>query len=100
MASPPLTAASPGLPSVPPASQQPPGPSPSTAAGGPGGRTIQPAWKSVPVTYVACTNDQAIPPSSQRQMAQRAETLLEWPTDHSPFMTSPAAVAELIARYA
>jgi len=33
-------------------------------------------------------------------MAQRAETLLEWPTDHSPFMTSRAAVTELIARYA
>jgi pimeloyl-ACP methyl ester carboxylesterase len=61
---------------------------------------IEPAWKSVPVTYVVCTNDQAIPPSAQRQMAEQAETVLEWPTDHSPFITRPAAVAELIARYA
>jgi pimeloyl-ACP methyl ester carboxylesterase len=60
---------------------------------------VEPAWKSVPVTYVVCTNDQAIPPSAQRQMAQQAETVLEWPTDHSPFVTRPAAVAELIARY-
>jgi len=31
-------------------------------------------------------------------MAQQADTVLERPTDHSPFMTRPATVAELIAR--
>jgi pimeloyl-ACP methyl ester carboxylesterase len=61
---------------------------------------IEPAWKSVPATYVVCMNDQAIPAGAQRQMAERAETVIEWPTDHSPFVTRPAAVAELIARYA
>jgi hypothetical protein len=32
-------------------------------------------------------------------MAERAETVIEWATDHSPFVTCPAVVAELIARY-
>jgi len=60
---------------------------------------IEPAWKSVPATYVVCTNDHAIPVGAQRQMAEHAETVIQWPTDHSPFVTRPAAVAELIARY-
>jgi pimeloyl-ACP methyl ester carboxylesterase len=59
----------------------------------------EPAWRSVPATYVVCTNDQAIPVSSQREMAARAETVVEWPTDHSPFVTRPGAVAQLIASY-
>lgn len=60
---------------------------------------VEVAWKSVPATYVVCANDQAIQPDRQREMATRAETVLEWPTDHSPFLTRPAAVAELAARY-
>jgi hypothetical protein len=46
-----------------------------------------------------CANDEAIRVDAQRQMAERAETVIEWPTDHSPFVTCPAVVAELIARY-
>jgi hypothetical protein len=60
---------------------------------------VEPAWKSVPATYVVCSNDHAIQVDAQREMAQRAETVLEWPTDHSPFLTRPADVAELAARY-
>jgi pimeloyl-ACP methyl ester carboxylesterase len=59
----------------------------------------EPAWRSVPATYVVCTNDRAIPVSSQREMAARAETVVEWPTDHSPFVTRPGAVAQLVASY-
>jgi hypothetical protein len=32
-------------------------------------------------------------------MAARAETVVEWPTDHAPFVTRPGAVAQLIASY-
>jgi pimeloyl-ACP methyl ester carboxylesterase len=60
---------------------------------------VEVAWKSVPATYVVCSSDRAIQVDAQRQMARRAETVLEWPTDHSPFLTRPAAVAELAARY-
>src|SRR5207244_2209251 len=59
----------------------------------------EPAWKSVPSTYVVCSNDGALPPEAQRWMAQRAEEVVEWSTDHSPFVTRPDAVAELVASY-
>lgn len=58
-----------------------------------------PAWQSIPTTYVVCTNDQAIPLDAQRRMAARAGTVLEWPTDHSPFISRPRAVADLVAGY-
>jgi pimeloyl-ACP methyl ester carboxylesterase len=57
-----------------------------------------PAWHSTPTTYVVCTNDQALPVASQRKLAARADTVVEWPTDHSPFVTRPADIADLIAR--
>jgi pimeloyl-ACP methyl ester carboxylesterase len=59
----------------------------------------QPAWKAVPTTYVVCTNDLAIPPEMQRSMAANADTVVEWPTDHSPFLTRPADVAEIACSY-
>jgi pimeloyl-ACP methyl ester carboxylesterase len=59
--------------------------------------TAAPAWKSVPSTYVVCTNDGALPPEAQRWMAQRAAEVVEWPTDHSPFVTRPDTVAALVA---
>jgi pimeloyl-ACP methyl ester carboxylesterase len=54
-----------------------------------------PAWRDVPSTYVVCTRDRALPPSLQRRMAARAGSVVEWPTDHSPFLTRPADIAEL-----
>ena len=59
----------------------------------------EPAWRSIPSTYVICANDRALPVAAQRRMAARADDVVEWPTDHSPFVTRPAAVAELVARY-
>ena len=57
----------------------------------------KPAWHDIPSTYVICTADRAIPPSLQRHFAARAGSAVEWPTDHSPFLTRPADVAALIA---
>ena len=59
----------------------------------------EPAWRSIPATYVICGNDQALPVEAQRTMAARAQAVHEWPTDHSPFVTRPRAVAELVAEY-
>jgi pimeloyl-ACP methyl ester carboxylesterase len=39
-------------------------------------------------------------PSRQRILAERATDVVEWPTDHSPFLSRPAQVAELLASYA
>jgi pimeloyl-ACP methyl ester carboxylesterase len=59
--------------------------------------TKVPAWKSVPSTYVVCTEDRALPPAAQREMATRAEVVVEWATDHSPFLTRPGDLAALLA---
>jgi pimeloyl-ACP methyl ester carboxylesterase len=63
------------------------------------GLTRAPAWKAVPSTYVVCTEDGALPPAAQREMATRADVVVEWPTDHSPFLTRPGELASLIASY-
>jgi pimeloyl-ACP methyl ester carboxylesterase len=55
-----------------------------------------PAWREAPSTYVVCTRDRSIDPVTQRTMARHAGTVLEWDTDHSPFLTRPAEVAALI----
>jgi pimeloyl-ACP methyl ester carboxylesterase len=59
----------------------------------------EPAWKSVPSTYVVCTNDGAVPPEAQRWMASRADEVVEIPTDHSPFVTRPEILADLMVSH-
>jgi pimeloyl-ACP methyl ester carboxylesterase len=54
------------------------------------------AWRVVPSTYVVCTDDQAVNPDLERAMASRATVHHEWPGGHSPLLTCPDAVAELI----
>jgi pimeloyl-ACP methyl ester carboxylesterase len=51
---------------------------------------------SIPSTYVVCTRDQAIAPEAQYVMAEGSQTVIEWPTDHSPFLTKPRDVADLL----
>ncbi len=57
---------------------------------------VPPAWHDIPSTYVVCNADRAIAPSLQRHMATHAGSVVEWPTDHSPFLTRPGDVAELV----
>ena len=54
---------------------------------------IHPATRS---TYVVCTCDGAIPAGAQFEMAKPVDQIIEWPTDHSPFLTRPSHVAELL----
>lgn len=55
-----------------------------------------------PRYYVVARQDRAIPPSLQRRMArERATTdVAELDTDHSPFLSAPAALADLLDRFA
>ena len=62
----------------------------------PGVMTGTPAWGEVPSTYVICARDNAIAPATQRFMAARAGQVVEWDSDHSPFLTRPAAIADLL----
>lgn len=55
------------------------------------------AWTTVPSSYIICANDHALEPARQREMADRvgAQTsMLE--TSHSPFLSQPEAVANII----
>ena len=53
-------------------------------------------WRDVPSTYVICDLDHAIPVPAQEAMAAHAGTTHRLPSDHSPFLTDPDAVADLI----
>ena len=56
-----------------------------------------PARPVARTTYVICTEDKAIPPAMQRRMARQCDQVVEYPTDHSPFLTRPAELADLLA---
>jgi pimeloyl-ACP methyl ester carboxylesterase len=57
-----------------------------------------PAWRRVPSTYVVCTKDMAIPADMQRDVfAVRANEVIELQASHSPFLSQPSAVADLLA---
>jgi pimeloyl-ACP methyl ester carboxylesterase len=61
-------------------------------------RVPKPAWRNIPSTYVVCAKDMAMPPDVQRNVfAPRATEAIELQADHSPFLSQPAAVAELLA---
>ncbi|MGZ4800857.1 MAG: alpha/beta hydrolase [Acidimicrobiia bacterium] len=58
------------------------------------------AWRERPSTYVVCTDDLAVHPDLQRAMARRCDTTVEWPTSHSPFLSAPERVADLLSELA
>ncbi|MCK9894484.1 alpha/beta hydrolase [Frankia sp. AgB32] len=55
------------------------------------------AWRQRASTYVICADDRVVHPDLQRAMAHRATHALEWPGGHSPAVTRPDALADLIA---
>jgi hypothetical protein len=54
------------------------------------------AWKTIPSTYILCEADNAIPPFLQEQFSQRAEKVRRINTCHSPFLSQPAMLAQLL----
>jgi pimeloyl-ACP methyl ester carboxylesterase len=65
------------------------------------GEVTIPAWKSRPSWYLVATDDRMIPPSAQRQMAQRAGSLVaEAAASHAVYVSQPQAVAALIEKAA
>ena len=56
----------------------------------------EPAWTSVPTSYVVCGDDRAVRPSAQRRRAALVTTSVELDTDHSPFFSDPSALAAFI----
>lgn len=58
------------------------------------------AWRHRPSTYAVCTLDNIVHPDLQRILARRADHVVEWPTGHSPFLSRPDLVADLLASVA
>lgn len=61
----------------------------------------QPAWSSIPSTYIVCANDMALPAKLQREVfAPRAAAVVELEVSHSPFVSKPSQLADaIVARY-
>ena len=55
------------------------------------------AWRHRPSTYVVCADDMAVHADLQRVMARRCDTEISWPTSHSPFLSRPDLVVDLVA---
>ena len=56
-----------------------------------------PAWKTIPSFYLVASNDQAIPPATERFMAKRAgATTVEIASSHVAMISHPAVVTDLI----
>lgn len=54
------------------------------------------AWREKPATYAVCTEDRALPVPLQRSNAARIGNSVEWRTSHSPFLSRPDLVADLL----
>jgi pimeloyl-ACP methyl ester carboxylesterase len=58
------------------------------------------AWETTPSTYAVCTKDRAVTLALQRALARRCTRTVEWPTGHSPFLSRPELVADLLIELA
>jgi pimeloyl-ACP methyl ester carboxylesterase len=56
-----------------------------------------PAWLSVPSSYLVCSDDRAVNVEQQRTRAGWAKHSLEIDCDHSPFFSAPRETAAFIA---
>ena len=54
------------------------------------------AWSKITTTYVVCTQDQALLAEGQRELARNADRVAEWETDHSPFLSAPHLMVDLL----
>lgn len=55
------------------------------------------AWRSIPTTYVITERDAAIPAAAQEGLAARAgSTVRRMDTGHSPFLSQPEALADIV----
>ncbi|MFI9719791.1 alpha/beta hydrolase [Streptomyces sp. NPDC052396] len=53
-------------------------------------------WRDVPSTYVLCDRDRAFAPQDQERLAARAQSVHRLPSGHSPFLSMPERLADLL----
>jgi pimeloyl-ACP methyl ester carboxylesterase len=58
------------------------------------------AWRDRSSTYAVCAQDNAVHPDLQRILARRCTRTVEWASGHSPFLSHPDWVADLLAKRA
>lgn len=58
------------------------------------------SWRERPSRYVVCTEDRALAPTLQRHLAERCGITVEWRTSHSPFVSRPELVTDLLVTLA
>ena len=56
------------------------------------------AWQSVESTYLRCGQDKALSPDLQERMALRCTHAVSLRSGHSPFISRPGQLAEIISR--
>lgn len=56
-----------------------------------------PAWRDKPSWYVVCEQDQAIPVFKEHDMSTRCSETIGLQSSHSPFLSMPDRVTELLA---
>ncbi|MGM7665871.1 alpha/beta hydrolase [Microbacterium sp. A93] len=54
------------------------------------------AWHHVPSMYVVCGMDRAVDPEVQRSMSRRCTRSVEIATDHSPYVSDSAMIANIV----
>ena len=59
---------------------------------------LETSWRDFDSTYIICERDNAIPVFAQEAMSQRCSSVVRMDTDHSPFLSAPKQLAELIKR--
>ena len=56
------------------------------------------SWLTIPSTYIVCRNDNAIPLEAQEAMSRSASKVVSMDVDHSPFLSNPDGLAEIILK--
>jgi pimeloyl-ACP methyl ester carboxylesterase len=58
------------------------------------------AWKTIPSTYILCEEDRSLSADFQEKVSPRANAVHRIATSHSPFLSRPAELADLIGTIA
>lgn len=54
------------------------------------------AWRDVRSRYIVCAEDRAVDPDVQRMLARRCTHATEIDADHSPYISRPGEIAEIV----
>jgi len=58
------------------------------------------AWRELSSTYVLCEQDRAITAPAQERLSARCQDVVRMPTSHSPMLSRPELLVELLSKLA